>query len=301
MKRPLPLVDLSTWRRSSKRWICRLPAYVAGVTQQNEEPVRRAPARWPVLVAIGLIAGALSGLFGIGGGVAIVPLLVAWCGRDQRQAVATSLLALGPLAVAGVLGYSAHGQIDLRFALPLAVGSMIGAWIGAHLLNKVPLAALRWFFAGISLVTAARLLLDPGVATGEMSHEWWRLALLLPIGVLIGVIAALAGIGGGAVMVPVMQLGFGVPAALAKGTSLLVILPTSILGGSRNLRLGNGSLRDAMWIGCSGILATVATTQWSVVMNPLLSDVLFGLLLVFVAFRTVWKDLKGLLAKRKKS
>ncbi|ASO17920.1 hypothetical protein FHR81_005408 [Actinoalloteichus hoggarensis] len=269
------------------------------MSQRKEQSVALpAPARRPVLVAIGLIAGALSGLFGIGGGVAIVPALVAWCGRDQRYAVATSLLALGPLAVAGVIGYSAHGQVDLRIAVPLAAGSMIGAWIGAFLLTRMPLAWLRWFFALIAVGTAVRMLIDPGVSTGLVSHEWWRLALLLPIGVLIGMIAALAGVGGGAVMVPVMQLSLGVPAALAKGTSLLVILPTSILGGWRNLRHGNGSLRDALWIGCSGVLATVATTQWSVVMNPLLSDVLFGLLLVFVAVRTVWPDLRGLLRRR---
>ncbi|APU12349.1 sulfite exporter TauE/SafE family protein [Actinoalloteichus fjordicus] len=269
------------------------------MSQQNEETAAQPGlARWPILVVIGLIAGALSGLFGIGGGVAIVPALVAWCGRDQRYAVATSLLALGPLAVAGVIGYSAHGQVDLRIALPLAAGSMVGAWLGAFLLTKMPLAWLRWFFALIAVATALRMLIDPGVSTGVVSHEWWRLALLLPVGVLIGVIAALAGIGGGAVMVPVMQIGFGIPAALAKGTSLLVILPTSILGGWRNLRHGNGSLRDAMWIGCSGILATLATTQWSVVMNPLLSDVLFGLLLVFVAVRTVWQDIRRLLRRR---
>ncbi|WP_035273844.1 sulfite exporter TauE/SafE family protein, partial [Actinoalloteichus caeruleus] len=79
----------------------------------------------------------------------------------------------------------------------------------------------------------------------------------LPIGLAIGVLSALTGIGGGAIMVPVMQLGFAAPAAMAKGTSLLVITPTSILGGARALRKGNGSLRASLWIGCSGVLATV--------------------------------------------
>ncbi|MCP2257999.1 hypothetical protein LX15_001686 [Streptoalloteichus tenebrarius] len=254
--------------------------------------------RWK-LALIGLVAGAMSGLFGIGGGVVIVPALVAWCRRDQRQAVATSFLALGPLALAGVVGYALHGQVDVLIAVPLAAGSMIGAWIGAALLSRAPLAFLRWLFAVVALATAAKLAFDPGMAPGEVDHEWWRLALLLPVGVLIGVLAALTGIGGGAVMVPVMQLGFHVPAALAKGTSLLVILPTSALGGWRNLRNGNGSLRDAAWIGGSGVVATVATSQWAVVMDQTLSDVLFGCLLVFVAVRTIWGDLRKLVSRGK--
>jgi len=252
-------------------------------------------------VLIGLLAGALAGLFGVGGGVVIVPALVAWCAYDQRQAVATSFIALAPLAVAGVFGYGVHGRVDVLIAVCLAAGTMIGAWIGAALLSKAPLSFLRWLFALMALATALRLILDPGVPAGAVHHEWWRLALLVPVGVVIGIVSALTGIGGGSLMVPVMQLGFQVPAALARGTSLLVILPTSLLGGWRNLRQGNGSLRDAVWIGLSGVVATVATSQWSVVMDPALSDALFGCLLVFVAVRTVWGDLRALLGGRRRA
>ncbi|GGM65531.1 UPF0721 transmembrane protein [Longimycelium tulufanense] len=250
------------------------------------------------LALVGLVAGALSGLFGIGGGLVIVPALVAWCGRDQRQAVATSFLALGPLALVGVIGYAAHGEVDLRPAVPLIAGSVIGAWIGAALLHRVPLAVLRWVFAVTALVTAAKLALDPGEVLGPATFEWWRLVLLLPTGVIVGMIGALTGIGGGALMIPAMQLGFHIPATLAKGTSLLVILPTSVLGGWRNLRNGNGSLPDALWIGAGGVLAAAASSQVAVFMNPVLSDVLFGCFLVVVAFRTVWGDVRTLIRRR---
>src|SRR5215217_2201647 len=98
------------------------------------------------LGVIGVAAGFLSGLFGVGGGVLIVPALVAFCRRDQRQAVATSLLAIAPLAVAGVIGYALNGQVDVFLAIPLALGSMAGAWIGSSLLKRAPLRTLRVLF-----------------------------------------------------------------------------------------------------------------------------------------------------------
>lgn len=249
------------------------------------------------LTVIGVLSGALAGLFGLGGGVLIVPALVAWCRRDQRQAVATSLMALGPLAMAGVVGYAIAREVDVWIAVPLAAGSMIGAGLGAKLLSRAPLALLRWIFAAVALGVAVRLLVAPGVSMGgPPDHDLWRLAILLPVGVVIGLIAALTGIGGGAIMVPVMQLGFSLNAALAKGTSLLVILPTAILGGWRNLRHRNGVLRDAAWLGLTGMAAAFGTSAVSVRMPGTLSDVLFGLLLVAVGLRTVWGDLRAVLS-----
>lgn len=242
---------------------------------------------------IGVVAGVMSGLFGVGGGVLIVPALVSLCRQDQRRAVATSLLAIGPLAVAGVTGYALHREVDVYLAVPLIAGTVVGALIGAALLRRVSLPALRWLFAVATLAAAARLLLDPGVPAGEVSHDWWRLAVLVPIGLAVGVLAGLTGIGGGAVMVPIMQLGFAVPAALAKGTSLLVVLPTALVSGWRNLRADLGSPRDAAWIGLSGMVAAFGASAVSVRLPAALADVLFGAFLIFVATRTVWPDLRA--------
>lgn len=240
----------------------------------------------------------MSGLFGVGGGVLIVPALVAFCRKDQRQAVAVSLLAIGPLAVSGVIGYALHHQVDVHLAVPLAVGSLIGAWIGSALLHKVPTRVLRLIFALAALSAAVRLLVDPGVPAGEVRHELWRLALLLPVGVAIGILAGLTGIGGGAVMVPIMQLGFGVAAALAKGTSLLVMLPTALFAGWRNLRSGLGSISEATWVGLSGVLAAFGASAVSVRLPGVAADLLFGAFLIMVAVRTVWPDLRSWRAER---
>jgi uncharacterized membrane protein YfcA len=255
------------------------------------ETERYSPPRMR-LVLVGLLAGVASGLFGVGGGLVIVPALVAFCRRDQREAVATSLLAIAPLAIAGVIGYAVHGEIDVLLAAPLVAGSVIGAWLGSALLRRLPLRVLRMVFGLAALGTAVRLLADPGVPAGEVTHQPWRLAVLVPVGIGVGLLAGLSGVGGGVIMVPVMQLGFAVPAALAKGTSLLVILPTSLVSGWRNRRAELGSMRDAAWIGLVGAGMALAASAVSVRMPGTLSDVLFGCFLLLVATRTLWADVR---------
>ena len=84
---------------------------------------RRTPW-WLRAAAIGVAAGILSGLFGVGGGIIMVPLLVAWFALDQRRASATSLLAIVPIATASAAGYARNGNVDLSAGLLLLVGGV---------------------------------------------------------------------------------------------------------------------------------------------------------------------------------
>ena len=95
--------------------------------------------RWGVLV------GLLSGLFGIGGGTIIVPALV-WLGLTQRHAAATSMLAIVPTSVSGVLAYAVEGNVDWIAALLMFLGMFIGGQIGSLLLSRLPEVVLRWAF-----------------------------------------------------------------------------------------------------------------------------------------------------------
>ena len=110
------------------------------------------------LVAIGLAAGILSGLFGVGGGVIIVPLLVMWLAYDQRVASATSLAAIGLIATTGVVVYAIAGKVHVAEALlvgaPAAVGAVFGAALQQRLTNRV----LALLFAALLAVIAVRLL-----------------------------------------------------------------------------------------------------------------------------------------------
>ena len=113
----------------------------------SESAARPHDARFVLTcIGVGLLAGLLSGLFGVGGGTVIVPLLVLALGFDQRFAAGTSLAAIVPTATVGVISYALHGSVAWIPALILAAGAVVGAQIGTWLLPRVSLTALRWCF-----------------------------------------------------------------------------------------------------------------------------------------------------------
>ena len=103
---------------------------------------------WLVLVAIGLFGGFAAGLFGVGGGIVIVPALIYWAGFTQHKATGTSLaVLLPPIGLAAALEYYRHGNVDIRAAVILATMMMIGAWAGAYVANRLSGPYLRLTFA----------------------------------------------------------------------------------------------------------------------------------------------------------
>lgn len=104
------------------------------------------------LILIGVVAGISSGVFGIGGGIIIVPALVYLLGFSQHLAVGTSLaVLLPPIGVVAVIEYYRQGNVDLRAALIIALALVVGAWIGAVVGNRIPAELLKLLF-GIFLV-----------------------------------------------------------------------------------------------------------------------------------------------------
>src|SRR5688572_18893364 len=99
---------------------------------------RRAsrPATGPILGGIGALAGLVSGLLGIGGGLVMVPLLAGWLGMPLKRALGTSLLAIVALVVPGTIVHAALGHIDVGIGVALAVGAIPGARVGAALDRK---------------------------------------------------------------------------------------------------------------------------------------------------------------------
>ncbi len=95
-------------------------------------PTAAHAARWKLAVT-GVLAGGLSGLLGVGGGVLMVPLFTGWLRIPLKSALATSLACVGILAIPGTISHAALGHIDWGFALPLAIGIVPGARLGAHI------------------------------------------------------------------------------------------------------------------------------------------------------------------------
>ena len=117
---------------------------------------------WVTFVLIGALAGVAAGLFGVGGGIVLVPALIYWSGFSQHLATGTSLaVLLPPIGLAATLEYYRHGNVDVRAAVFLALGLFAGAWVGAYLANRMKGPHLRLAFGvfvtvlGIYLVQGA--------------------------------------------------------------------------------------------------------------------------------------------------
>ena len=140
--------------------------YVAGIMLLGKEPkevavwLRRRSADGaerfsPVATGlVGLIAGLAAGFFGIGGGAVMVPAMTLLLGTDIVRAVATSLFVMGPSALIGSIQHAFQGNLQWELALPLALGIMVGAQLGAFTTARVPKPFLRRLF-GVVLVYSA--------------------------------------------------------------------------------------------------------------------------------------------------
>lgn len=113
-----------------------------------------------LIAVIGLVGGILSGLFGIGGGLVIVPGLILLAGFSIAQAAGTSLAALLlPVGLFGALEYYRAGQVDVRAAAIIAVGLLVGAYFGARLGTSLPPETAQRAFGVFLLIVGARLTL----------------------------------------------------------------------------------------------------------------------------------------------
>ena len=112
------------------------------------------------LILIGLTAGFFSALFGVGGGIVIVPLLLLVGGWELRSATATSLAAIGITATAGVITYVAHGQVKPAYAALVGIPAACGALAGTTLQQRLPVRTLSFAFAALLVAIAVRMLLQ---------------------------------------------------------------------------------------------------------------------------------------------
>lgn len=252
----------------------------------------RGARYWVVLAVIGIVGGALSGLFGIGGGIVMVPLLVTLAGLNQRRAAATSLVAIIPAAIVGSITYLANGEIDIVAGAIISVGAVAGALIGSSLLRRLSLAWLSWMFIALLLVVAVRLLivvpergealeLSAGVAFGYVA-----------LGLVMGIASGLFGIGGGVIAVPALVAIFGISDLIAKGTSLLVMIPTSIVGTISHVRARAVDVRAGLVVGVTATVASVPGALLALALPPRLSSILFAILLLVVAAQLIVRAIR---------
>jgi len=249
-------------------------------------PLSNSSVKFSHAVIVGLAAGLLGGLFGVGGGLIIVPGLVSLAGMDRRLAHGTSLAATLPIAAASLITYVTHGNVDWAIALFLAIGAIVGAIVGTTLLHIIPKNVLIVIFVITVLATATRLAVSSD-STGRTDLTIGMALLLVIVGLLTGTLAGLLGIGGGVIMVPAMVVLLGMVPVVAKGTSVAVIVPTAIMGTIRNRKKANVDIRVAAVCGGFGAASAIVGGTISDRMSDQVSNIMFAALLVFVAITQI--------------
>lgn len=250
-----------------------------------------------VLIVVGMLVGVLSGMFGIGGGTVIVPALV-WLGLSQRNAAATSTLAIVPTSISGVVSYATGGHVDWLAAVLLFCGMFVGGQIGSWLLSRLPELVLRWIFVAflvfvvinqVSFVPSRDHQIVMTVATGVC------LALL---GVVIGMLAGLLGIGGGALAVPALSILFGASDLIARDTSLLAMFPNSITTSVANMKRNLVHVKAALIIGLVAAVTAPLGTWIAGEVSPRVGAIMFACYLCVLLVRSVFVAVKATRAAR---
>ena len=243
---------------------------------------------------IGVAAGLASGLFGIGGGLVIVPALVLFAGVSQHQAHANSLGAVIPIASAAAVPYLLSGNVFFLLSLSMALTAVIGARYGARLMHALSEAQLKVLFGLLMLLVAIRMFFGIEAQPGaEAQDPALIIAWGLAIGAAAGLGSSLLGIGGGLIMVPAMALALGIPQHLATGTSLVAIVPTALSGTFANRQSGFVNPRLIAALGTGGVAAGVGGSLLALHLSALVLQRGLALLLVVALVRMIVPVIRG--------
>lgn len=238
-----------------------------------------------VLFGVGLLAGASSGLLGIGGGVIMVPGLVFLADVAFRDAVAASLLVMVLATPWGVWRHRRAGNVRLRTGLLLGISGFAGVlaatWLGRYLSD----AHLMQIFA-VLLVASAHQLVYGRLPTRTIDTLWPVLAF----GFFAGLIAKLLGVGGGIIMVPALVF-LGLSMHAAVGTSLVAVWTNATLGSAINVFGGGTWWVWAIPLAIGSVLGVPAGAVGALRSHAGALRRVFALLLVYTALALVMRSL----------
>jgi len=184
-------------------------------------------------LAVGLIAGVLAGLLGVGGGVVIVPMLVFCFVKQGVQpdlimhlALGTSLASIVFTSISSFMSHHKRGAVEWAIVRRIVPGILIGTFLGTFVASRLSTGFLKAFFCFFLYAVATQMLLNK---KPQASRDLPASGGMFGVGSTIGVVSALVGIGGGSLSVPFM-IWCNVPAHQAIGTSAAIGFPIAIAG-----------------------------------------------------------------------
>lgn len=245
-----------------------------------------------MLFVIGIGAGLLAGLLGVGGGVLMVPVLIG-LGVSPVQAFGTSNLAILITSISGTWQNWRSGHLQAASIWQLGLPALVTAQLGVFLAQRLPgdvllLGIAGLYFLNIFLVEL-RQWLNRNTSPDKDQPVQPSLVSVLITGALGGVLAGLFGIGGGTLLVPLQVLLMGVPIKTAVQTSLGVIIVTACSALSGYAVAGDVLWLKGFWLGLGGLLGVQVTTRLLPRLPAVLVQRCFQLLLFIFGIYFIWK------------
>lgn len=236
---------------------------------------------------IGFLAGAFGGLVGVGGGLVMIPLMVAVFRLSQHKAHGTSLFALIFTGIVGTISYKIKGEVDLFAGGILAISATLAAIAGARFANTLSEWRLKRSFGAFLVFASIMLVSKPYI----MSHYYLgitgtpKIIGLLSIGIFTGFLAGMMGIGGGTVTVPALAVLLNFSQHMAQGTSLFCMIPAGIMGSYTHWRLKNVSseLLPGLIIGI--VIGTIVGSNTALVLPEGNLRILFSIIVCWTGLR----------------
>lgn len=264
------------------------------------------------LEAIGLLlisfgVGIVSAMIGLGGGFLVVPVLVLLYNLPAQEAAGTSLTMIIFTALSSTVAYVQQRRVDYLLGVMLITGTIPGAIAGAYATKFISSAGLSSLFGIFLIIVAARMLWSsrrngaPAAESSDGDANSWRRALVdskgqefqyrvrvmvgIPLSILAGFASGFFGIGGGAVMVPVMNVAMGVPMHLAVATSMFLMIFTSISGVATHLALGNVLAEYALFLAIGVVAGAQIGARAARRLRASHLGSLFGIVLIIIGAR----------------
>jgi uncharacterized protein len=255
------------------------------------------PEQWLALLIVGLVAGVASGMFGIGGGMVIVPALILLLGFTQLAANGTSLAALlMPVSIFAVVAYYRAGLLKVSIAFWVAIGLLVGGYLGGTVANDLPADVLKRLY-GVFLLYMAWRFAEPRkwyasmrgngttpVVEPENESTWY---VLLIVGFVAGIMSGLFGIGGGAIIVPALVALLKFDQKLAVGTSLASLLIPNIPVVIPYVINGNLNFQTAFFVALGLIFGAFIGAKIALSLPSQTVKRLYGVFLLFAGLRFI--------------
>ena len=264
-----------------------------------------------LLPIIAFFIGIVAAMLGIGGGVFMVPALVLlpWHALDPAVASGTSLAAIIFTSVSSTFRYMKQKRIDHLLGLALASTTIPGAFLGSYSKSLIETRLLGIIFAFFMIFVAARMLVGKRMVKekidvrktgdgktrkiidnyGNIFTYSVNIRLIPFLGLTAGFFSGLLGIGGGAVLVPAMNLGIGMPIHIATATSMFIMIFTSISGTLTNIWLNQIRFDYAVLLAAGIIFGAQLGAHYAARVSARNLQRMFGVILVIVSIRMILK------------